>query len=84
MKKRIQRPQVEPSLSTPPVITASGSIRNELRAAILGSLRQIDTNVPIYLTADILTDALLSRFAPSMTAGATPPDDARHIGLQIA
>lgn len=47
---------------TPPATTPTSRSRNELRAAILDSLRHIDTSAPLYLTADVLTDALLPRF----------------------
>jgi hypothetical protein len=51
-----------PSSPAPPATTAPKNTRNELRAAILDSLRHIDTSAPLYLTADVLTDALLPRF----------------------
>lgn len=47
---------------TPPVTSPTSRTRNELRAAILDSLRQVDRSAPLYLTADVLTDALLPRF----------------------
>ncbi|KQR77276.1 hypothetical protein ASF98_21245 [Arthrobacter sp. Leaf337] len=47
---------------TPSVTTPTSRTRNELRAAILDSLRHVDTSAPLYLTADILNDALLPRF----------------------
>lgn len=47
---------------TPPAATPTSRSRNELRAAILDSLRHVDTSAPLHLTADVLTDALLPRF----------------------